>query len=184
MRWEKLPGVSVSHFEDGSSRGVKYARDIALLERAVEESPDDPRTIYYLAQSYRDSGNLQRAVEWYERRAGMSGWEEERWHARYQAARLQHRIGVAWPLVLGLYLNAYEERPTRAEPLYWIARAYRESGQPRTALLFAEAGLRLPYPDDQLFIEREVYEGGLESERIACVSSLGGVGADPTKHPD
>jgi len=169
---EKLPELSVRHYCDGSSRQVKYQRDIELLKTELEREPDNARSVFYLAQSYRDLGNLPQAIEWYEKRAAMGGWEEEVWYSLYQIAHLQHRLGWAWPLVLNAYLTAYQYRPTRLEPLYRITRFYRENGQHALACLFAHKADGSAYPDDILFIGRETYEHGLAVERaLACAGS-------------
>jgi len=101
----KLAELSVKHFEDGGARANKYQRDIELLRRGLDQEPDNARYVFYLAQSYRDIGNLPQAIEWYEKRGSMGGWDEEVWYSLYQVARLQHRLGYAWLLVLAAYLR-------------------------------------------------------------------------------
>jgi glycosyltransferase involved in cell wall biosynthesis len=170
---EKLPALSISHFADGGMRKDKYQRDIDLLEKEVAAKPDNARAVFYLAQSYRDIGSLARAMELYERRATMEGWEEETWYAAYQVARMRHLLGIAWPLVLDAYLRAYSFRPTRLEPLYHVARYHRLNNEPDLAYLYARAVIDTPYPDDLLFIERNIYEYLLPFEYAQCCAALG-----------
>ena len=168
----KLSGVSVTHHADGGCQVGKLDRDLELLSRALEKDPDNPRSVFYVAQSWRDLGNFPRAIEWYEKRATMGGWEEEVWYSLYQVAHLQHRLGWAWPLVLSAYLAAYQYRPTRLEPLYQITRFYRENGQYDLACLFGRLSAEAAYPDDILFIERGIYEHGFPLEyALACAGS-------------
>ena len=62
-------------------------------------------------------------------------------------------------------LLAFNQRPNRAEPLYDLAKFYREKGMNDASLIFAKAGLDIPYPeDDLLFIEDFVYSTGLKEE--------------------
>ena len=103
----------------------------------------------------------------------MGGWDEEVWYSLYQVARLQHRMGLAWALVLDAYLHAYEFRPTRVEPIYQIARFYRETGLYHLAYLFSRAVINAPYPQDLLFIERSTYEYELWLEYALCCQGLG-----------
>jgi glycosyltransferase involved in cell wall biosynthesis len=170
---EKIPQLSVTHYCDGSSRAVKFQRDIDLLRNELEQNPDNVRSIFYLAQSYRDIGNFAQAIEWYEKRVSRGGWDEEVWYSLYQVASLQHRLGLAWPLVLDAYLRAYEYRPTRLEPIYHVARFYRENGQYHLGYLFSRAVINTPYPDDILFIEKGIYEHDLPQEYALCCERLG-----------
>ena len=60
---------------------------------------------------------------------------------------------------------AYNQRPERAEPLYDLARYYRDRGMNAACVLFCEPGLSLPRPDhDVLFLEEFVYTTGLREE--------------------
>ena len=55
--------------------------------------------------------------------------------------------------------------PQRAEPLYDLARFYRERGMNNVGLLYAEAGLALDRPGrDAGFVEDFVYTTGLREE--------------------
>jgi len=118
-------------------------------------------------------GNLTQAIEWYEKRASMGGWDEEVWYSLYQVARLHQRLGFAWALVLDAYLRAYEFRPTRVEPIYQIARFYREHGQYHLGYLFSRAVFDTPYPEDLLFIEKGIYQHELALEYALCREQLG-----------
>ena len=148
----------------GSNRVDKFERDIALLKAALEREPENPRYWFYLAQSLRDAGQLAEAAEAYGRRAGMGGWAEEAWHAKLSQARCLDMIGDSDGF-LREALAAHDMRPHRAEALYSLARAHRIAGRNNASLLFAEAGMALPYPkDDSLFVEDFVYETGLREE--------------------
>ena len=102
----------------------------------------------------------------------MGGWPEELWYSAYQVARLQHRLGINWTLVLGRYLEAYQLRPSRAEPLLQVARHYRENAQYRLGCLFAREVLETPSPDDLLCIEESVYDYELPLEYAVCCFHL------------
>lgn len=148
------------HFDGGRSQTSveeKYSRDAAVLEKALESEPDNHRYVFYLAQSYRDSGQLFRAIEWYERRASMGGWDEEVWVSLFEAARLSDAVGRDEPSVVNLYLRAHDFRPTRAESLANLARYLRERDRFASAKIFAEAALKIPRPRDVLFLDESVY---------------------------
>jgi len=91
----------------------------------------------------------------------------------YQLARLQHLSMMAWPLVLNSYLAAYQFRPSRLEPILYIARFYREFKQYHLGYLFSRLCLETPYPDDILFIEKNIYEYELPLEYGICCYWIG-----------
>lgn len=77
------------HHCDGSRRPRKFEEDATLLEQSLAASPDDPRTVFYLANTYRDLGRLGEATDLYWQRARMGGWQAEALAAAEQAIRLQ-----------------------------------------------------------------------------------------------
>jgi tetratricopeptide (TPR) repeat protein len=157
-----LEGVTMRIVGGGArSRGTqfeKFARDARALEDALREEPGNTRNQFYLAQSYRDSNQPERALEAYERRATMGGFAEEVFCSLLQSARLARRLGLDPSSVIDRYLRAHEARPTRAEALGELALFLRESG-PRWSLafLFAQRACEIPLPQDVLFVEHEWY---------------------------
>ena len=157
-----------------NSDPTKYARDAEILQAQVDRKPDDARSVFYLAQSYRDAGDFARARTWYERRAAMGGWDEEVYCSLYQAANAMERLGEPWPAVQDAYLRAWNERPTRAEPLHAIACHYRMAKQYSLGHLFARMASEIPLPAaDRLFVHADVYAWRAVDEQAVCGSWLG-----------
>jgi hypothetical protein len=70
-----------------------------------------------------------------------------------------------WIEIQQAFLEAWEIRPTRAEPLHQIARIYRLMGHPRLGFLYAKMAADIPYPaDDILFVSEDVYKYGVLDE--------------------
>jgi len=160
-REEKLPGVTIKGYFDSARNRLpakeKYRRDARLLNKALRKEPDNVRYVFYLAQSYRDCGYLEKSIECYERRAGMGDWEEEVWYSLFQIGMLKLALGRFEPAVSAL-IRAYQYRPWRAESLCELARVYRERNEYHAAILFAERAAHLPRSDDVLFADSSVYE--------------------------
>jgi glycosyltransferase involved in cell wall biosynthesis len=151
------PRIVIAH--DGArARDPKtYEKDAALLEAALREDPDNLRNIFYLAQSYRDAGLVERARQTYARRAAMGGWDEEVWYSLYQVGRLVERMKAPAGEVQAAYLAAFRYRPQRAEPLCDLARYHRERDEHALAWLFARTAAAIPRPKDILFVDDDVY---------------------------
>lgn len=143
--------LTVTHHGDGGSKDGRLERDAALLNEALG-GQEIRRNTYYLAQTYRDMGQLQAAIDLYGRRSRMGGFEEEAWHARYQEGLLRLRLGD--DTGIAVLLDAYARRPHRAEPLWALAN---HLPGPIAQLLLRQAD-ELAYPEgDVLFVERAAY---------------------------
>jgi len=153
----------VYHVEEGAkSRGLtreqKYLRDAKLLEDDLAKNPDNARSQFYLAQSYRDAGHRERAYAEYKKRAKMAGWAEETFAAQLEIGRMAVQLDEPEGVVVREYLEAFNLRPTRVEPLHDLARYFRERKQYGKAYVYARTGVEIERPDDQLFIAQPVYD--------------------------
>ncbi|MUL50127.1 glycosyltransferase [Mycobacterium sp. CBMA293] len=150
----------VGYFDGGRSQVTqheKYSNDARVLERALQDEPDNDRYVFYLAQSHRDAGHFEQALAAYEHRITMGGWDEEVWYSMYQCACIAERLNLDEAVVIHLYVRAYDFRPSRAEALGNLARYLREHNHMASARLFAAAGLEIEKPTDTLFLDREYY---------------------------
>lgn len=156
---DRIAGLTYRRTHDGarSQDPDKYRKDAAVLEAALAREPDHARHAFYLAQSWRDAGELEKALEVYRRRAGMGGWEEEAWYAQLEVGKLSARLRRDDDSVIGSYLRAFERRPTRAEPLVYAAAYLRERGRVVAGYPFASAAHATRRPDDVLFVDEAVY---------------------------
>lgn len=169
----------LSHIGEGarSQNGnaqQKFANDAALLETELAINPNHPRHRYYLAQSYRDGGQLELAYQNYLIRATMTeGWIEEKFFAQYQVGALAILLNKPHGMILDAFLKAYELRPSRAEPLHDLAKYCRLKNLFAQAYLFANMGVQLPYPADLLTLTKEIYQWRLWDELAVSAYWLG-----------
>lgn len=160
---ENLPGLFVVDRGDGGSKGDKGERDIRLLSEYLTENPQDERSLFYLAQTYRGMGRHHEAIQFYRRRIARGGWDEEVWASLYGIACAYRDLGDE-PNLVKACVDAYEFRPTRGEPLKVLARWYRERSKNESAFAVAETLATVAYPSDELFVERDVYDCGADQE--------------------
>ena len=148
----------INDVNDGGSKHDKYTRDAALLSQAVIDEPNNDRYVFYLAQTYRDLGDHDNAIEWYKKRTQMTGWHEEIWYSMFMIGRIyllnknDESEGEEW------LLKAHRLNPKRAEPTYYLTKYFREKNKPQKAIIYCNLGCNLPIPDLMLFIEKPIYD--------------------------
>jgi glycosyltransferase involved in cell wall biosynthesis len=172
FRTERLSGVSFRHHADGGSRADQLERDNRWLCDELNRDPDNPRTVFYLAQTLQFMGDERKSRPLYLRRAEMTTDDEEAWCAAHRAALL--RSTTDWEGAVSELVAAWERRPTRAEPLFDLASGFRQRGNYGAAYKYAERGLEIPEPhDDILNVATWVYQWGLRFERSIAAYWLG-----------
>ncbi len=152
----------VGHYDGGRSQGVtvveKNLRDVRTLEEALVHEPNNARYQYYLARSYRGADQWDLAIQAFKRRITMGGFDEEIFDSLHAIAQIHVQIDSDPQIVISSFLEAYEERPTRAEPLCWLAKYLREHKRFELARLFAARAAEIPRPpSDVLFVDESVY---------------------------
>lgn len=151
---------------DGGCKENKFKRDIELLIQGLEMSPDNPRYLFYLANSYRDSNEYEKAIEIYTKRIQVGGWLQETWYSYYSIGNSYMKLNRHEQAVF-YWLEAYQIMPTRIENLYKIVNYYRRTNRYALALMFYEIAdsVRLKNPPiNHLFLENDIYEHKLDYE--------------------
>ena len=154
--------VFIQDIGDGGSKSDKFERDIALLTRGLEQKPNNPRYTFYLANSYRDSGQYENAIEQYKRRVEQGGWIEETWSSYYNIGMCYKRKDEPEKAIYW-WMQAYQFYPDRLENIYEIIRYYRERGENQLANMFYQDIKPIlessrGKPLDHLFLKRDVYD--------------------------
>ena len=173
IRGEFLKGVEIFDHCSGPSRANKAKRDIELLESADQ---DHHQIMFNLAHSYYSDQQWEKALQTFAKRIEKGGAEfsEQVWNSLLYYGRCALMLGDEAAFVHQA-LCTFNHRPTRAEPLYDLARYWRGRGAPNTSLVFSQLGLVIPYPaQDSLFVEDYVYKGGLQQEYDAAFMMLHG----------
>jgi FkbM family methyltransferase len=163
-----LPIVMRRNHDGRRRRDPKtYSNDAAILEEALKKETDPfliARYTFYLAQSYRDCGERERALSAYLRRAGQGFWDEEVYVSLLGAGRLMEGLGHPVDVVLGVYRAANAACASRAEAAHAASRLCRQHDRFAEGYAFAAAAIHKPAPVGGLFVERWIYEYGLTDE--------------------
>jgi tetratricopeptide (TPR) repeat protein len=138
---------------------ARYTRDRDLLLAHHEQNPQDPRTAFYLAQTYGCLGDWPNAYKYYKKRVSLEGWHEENFITWLRLGEATEYLGEdRWDEALGYYLRAFATRPCRIESLIRIIDHYLMRGETQLAYLFLRRALEIPFPaQDILFVEADAY---------------------------
>ena len=171
------PGTTYGTFEmdtifiydvgDGGCKTDKFLRDVRLLTKALEQTPNNDRYTFYLANSYRDSGQKEKAIEAYKKRTTLGGWIEEIWYSYFSIGRAYKDLGDMERATY-YWMEAFNAYPNRIENLYEIVHHYRNQGRNELAYMFYRIADKkrgdLKNTHDFLFLERDIYNFKLDYE--------------------
>jgi len=147
----------------------KFLKDAQVLEAAMLKEPHNQRYQFYLAQSYRDAGERELALKNYEKRIAMGGWDEEIYWSMLQIGLLQDALKMPLEKVAESFKKAHAYRPSRTEPIYYLANLYRRAGNYAEGYRVSREGLFMPPAvNDILFVEKWVDDYGLMLEFSIC----------------
>lgn len=141
----------------------RWRRDVELLLKSYHNNPYDPRTVFYLAQTYHCLGELEKAYHYYQVREKLNGWDEENFMTLVRLGEIAEQLSrmsttMTWATAMDYYLKAHAARPSRIEPLIKIADHYWPDNIP-VCYLFTHRAYDMAYPHhDILFIEKEMYD--------------------------
>lgn len=142
---------------DGKT-GRRFQRDKELLMSAHKEDPEEPRTLFYLAQTFECLNELEEGLKYYNLRTTtkQTGFVEEIFHAWLRGGKLCLRLGKGWEVASGYFMKALEF--DRVEPLIPIIEYFRARNMWNIAYHFAKLACSMQYPSHcVLFIGEKDY---------------------------
>ena len=166
FQYENLDSCTIEHLGDGGTRHEKFDRDLRLLEEAYADDPNNERTVYYLAQTHEGLGHKDRAIELFQRRTQLGGWDQEIFWSYFKIAELTERVED--------YLTAWLYRPSRWEPLQRAMMLLNRERKYEAVIALAKASTQIP-TTDHFFVERWVEEYGLAFEYCLALWYIGDI---------
>ena len=153
---------------DGGAKADKYERDIRLLLCGLEENPNNDRYTFYLANSYRENGQREKAIEMYRKRIEIGGWIEEIWQSYYNIGKCYQILGEHEKAIAN-WLEGYDRFPQRLENIYEIMTYYRGQSKHRLVYEFYMIAKKRLIENhgktlDHLFVQNDVYDYKIDYE--------------------
>jgi len=170
-----LQGITnvVTHEGHRSQDPNKYLKDSVLLEKMLADDSTNERILFYLAITYADAQNYDKALKTFEKRAAMGGDQEQMFYSLLSIALLQDAMHLDSELFLRSYDRAFQCRPKRAEPLYYMAGYYLSIQAYLLGYLLSQHALTIPRPDDQGNVKISIYDYELLVQFAEAAFALG-----------
>ncbi len=171
-----LQGVTnLSITQDGhrSEDPRKYLNDAAVLEKALQTDPENSRHIFYLALSYGNAKEYEKALHWHKKRIDLKGSEQEVFYSLLSIGKIEETLQEKPEKIVDSYTKAYLYRPARAEPLYYLANYYIRQGNYLLGYLLCKQGLSIPSSSDIIFVQHDIYDIGLLLQLADASYSIG-----------
>ena len=149
----------------------KYLNDAEILIKNIEKDSEHKlRYMYYIAQSYKDYGDLESAIEWYQKRVSENGWIEEKFISAFELSNCMVKLNKPRNDIILAYNNAYTILNERREPLFMLGIYLKEQAtvtndvEEQKKLLsqayhYLYKSIQIPCSDKyKLFLQYDIYE--------------------------
>ena len=150
------------------SEEEKYLKDAKLLIEYLKENPNDPRSIFYIAQSYKDADKYDEAIKWYKKRLTVEGWLQEKYISCYNIGNLLLKQNKKEEAFYYYYLS-YEYDDSRYECFYKMINQYRLNNKRKLAYNLYKMLKPVKKNDNKLFFVFSIHEWKLDFE-ISIIS--------------
>ncbi len=156
----------INDIGDGGCKDNKADRDIELLSNGLADNPNNGRYLFYLANTYKDCGKYEDAIQYYKKRIAVGGWNEETWYCHYNIGNCYREMKNCESAVYS-WLEAHNHSPHRCESLYEAIKHYRIIGNHKIAynlFVMADNERKQIKSYDLLFLQKDVYDYKLDYE--------------------
>jgi hypothetical protein len=163
----RIEGVYIyqDRTKDDDKSFRRFARDKVMLYNEYLKDPQEPRTLFYLAQTCSCLGLHDEAYKYYLARIKVIGFHEEMYQSYFRLGEIAYYLlKHDWEESFNWFMKAYQHSQ-RAEPLLKIAEYYADNNlyqekksEWHTCYMFASMACNLVFPNNQiLFIDKRCY---------------------------
>lgn len=143
---------------------LKYQKDAEVLEKAYYEECKNEgkfkaRYAFYCANSYKDCGNMEKAIDFYKIRTTLGNYQEEVYLSYLYAGRCMIKLNKPEEEIEDMLLKGWESMKNRSECLHTLAFYLRSKNKFTKAYIYASLGCKIPFPNEcHLFVERDIFD--------------------------
>jgi len=148
-------------------------RNTTILEGERERNPDDKRTLFYLANSYRETNRLGEAIDVYQDYINRGGnFPDELFLAQYYLAMCYYALGQHKQAICEA-LRAVILDDRWAESYCCLGECYYILGDYKKSLSYLKMAVDLPLPQTGMFVRKELYDSVPKHWISQCYEQLG-----------
>lgn len=127
-----------------------------FLKKQLKKNPDNLLYAFDLAQIFQSLSKYDKAIKLYHQSRLLGN--EEGWYSEYMIGKC-YDLKDEWDNAVKYYHSSFEQRPTRAEPLFDIAQHYYKIGKHSSVCFYADKGIKISYPkNDIIGIDGDIYK--------------------------
>lgn len=143
--------------QDDDKTGKRFVRDKELLLEEFRKDPTEPRTVFYLAQTFSCLHDYENSYKYYKIRTTLQGFNEEIFHAFLKTGEFSEKLKHDWYDSFAWYMKAFEHSQ-RVEPLIKISEYYKNKKNWLLSYNFIKLACDLEYPNCILFVDKHAYD--------------------------
>jgi tetratricopeptide (TPR) repeat protein len=170
---EILPNFSIWHKCNGDYRKRKFEKDAELLVEGLKQEPNNSRYMFYLAQSLKDCGQYEKAIQWYEKRISMGGWKEEVAFSRQMVVWCLIKLDRSIQEIAGEAESCFNYNSANAEAMYYLLSHCRVKGYYKYGYEIGKRIQGVKPPKTFLFMDPTVYQHKILDELSICAYWVG-----------
>ena len=151
----KLDGLTMQVPAKPMPYSKNIIRNYKLLLEEYKENPNNPRTVFYLAETCRDLRWLEDAIFYYTLRLKMGGYQEEIYYSMLQLGIINNWLGVS-EKAKEWYYKAIEKRAGRTEAMYELSLLLQKENHHDLAAMYLDRIMKMPDTADALFVSWQI----------------------------
>lgn len=172
---DTLPELSFVSIKSSKQIEEENQIQVQILSESLKQCANDAHAQFYMARLKMQQSEWQQSLEHFENYLQCEQkWDAQwHWYTLYHRAKLMEMLEADAATVIAQYLRAFDFRPTRAEPLYELARLHRLKQDFTMANLYSTMAFSTPLPERETFdLETAVYHWHIPCEHALSSQKL------------